>query len=852
MKSVCLKFVSICLGLAILSACGGGESAPERPDVVADIIPNSNPSQTIAGTISSVGISAVDSDVNDNNAIYTANDFLVSAQAIPDVITLGGYVNVAEQGPQGRSYAIGDTDDYFSSFLPANQTISISFDNDNNQASLDLYLLNSQANVVDQAIGITGSATLTTTSQDKYYIHVHISSGAASYVLNIPEPTINGNISLLSADHVSEDFVPGDVIVKFKSHSLLQKTMSAVQRAQSVGLQHKGGSPDRSMLFNIGGSKGRKNAIQLLGINQSAQRSANALTQSKLDTIAVVNSLRQRVDVESARLNYIRRATAIPDDTHYDKQWHYQNISLPQAWDITTGSAQVTVAVIDTGVILDHPELQGKLVSGYDFIRDISKSIDGDGIDDNPNDDGDGGGVVPSSFHGTHVAGTIAAASNNGSGVAGIAWNINIMPLRALGLAGSGTDYDIEQAIRYAAGLSNDSNTLPAVPADIINLSLGGPINNGSTAAPEAFRLAREAGVIIIAAAGNESSNGLNYPASLDGVVSVSAVDFDNQLAPYSNFGSTIDLSAPGGDTSVDINDDGYPDGVLSTWADDSNGSLVFLFAFFQGTSMAAPHVAGVAALMRSVDPSLSPDEFDQLLSSGAITDDLGANGRDDQFGYGLINAFKAVSEASTQGGAGVNSGDAQAIVSPELLNFSQSNNVLQVQISKQGTGNLRVLNLSSNISWISFSPLGVDNDGFGTYTVSVDRVGLAQNTYLEDVVITTDNGSDTSFPIVMQVLADPSINNAGVQHVSLIDNVNNVVQTLAVQATNGVYSFQFNDVAPGTYQVIANSDNNANSDRCGITEICGTYRDSNNSEFIVIENSDRLDLNFTTGYTQP
>ena len=840
MKSVCLKFGVYCLGLAILSACGGGDSAPESLAMQT--------SQTMAGTIAVLGTNnAIDSDVNDNNANYAANDSLVSAQAISGTVILGGYVNVAGLGPQGRSFDLGDTDDYFSSFLPANQTVSITVDNDNNQASLDLYLLNHDGDVVQSANAITSSATLTTNAQDKYYIHVHISSGAASYVLNIPAPTTNANINLISADHVSEHFVPGDVIVEFKPRTLIQKSMTAVQRAQSVGLQLKGGASGRSMLFNIGGSNGRQKAMRILGIKQSIQGFADTSTQSKLDTIAVVNSLRQRMDVESARLNYIRKATAVPNDTHYDKQWHYEQISLPQAWDITTGSAQVTVAVIDTGVLLDHPELQGKIVSGYDFISDVGNSADGDGIDDNPNDSGDGG-VGPSSFHGTHVAGTIAAASNNGVGVAGVAWNVNIMPLRVLGQAG-GTDYDIEQAVRYAAGLANDSNTLPAVPADVINLSLGGPYN--STVAPEAFRLAREAGVIVIAAAGNETSNGLNYPASLEGVVSVSAVDFNNQIAPYSNFGSTIDVSAPGGDTSADANNDTYPDGVLSTWADDSSGSPQYLFAFFQGTSMAAPHVAGVAALMRSVDPSLSPAEFDQLLTSGTITDDLGANGRDDQFGHGLINAFKAVSVLDSQGGPGMNPGDAQAIVSPELLNFSHINSALQVEISKQGTGNLRVLNLSSNISWLSFDALSVDSDGFGTYNVTVDRNGLAQDTYLVNATITTDNSS-VNLPIVMQMLANQSINNVSMQHISLIDNADNVVQTLVVLPINGIYSFQFDDIAPGTYQLVANSDINANGDRCGITEVCGTYRDINNNELIIIENSDKLDLDFTTGYPQP
>ncbi len=845
MKSVCIKLFIFCLGLAMLSAC--------QRDGDAQLNLNGNTSVTLAGTISVLGANAVDSDVNDTNAPYKANDFLIDAQAIPASIALGGYVNLAGSGAQGRSFVQGDTDDYFSSFLQANQSISISVDNFNNQARLDLYLLNSQGVVVQSVLDITSGATLTTNTQDKYYIHVQISRGAASYRIVISEPVTINSVSLLSTDHVSADFVPGDVIVRFKptvtvlnsqsnQSKSVQKGLSAEQRAASVALQLKGGASDRSMLFSLGNNTQRQNAARVLGITNTVQNVVDDRTQLKLDTIALVNSLRKRADVASARLNYIRHVTAVPNDPYYNLQWHYQLINLPQAWDITTGSAQVTVAVIDTGVLLDHPDLQGKLLNGYDFIRDVNNSVDGDGIDDNPNDNGSGG-VGASSYHGTHVAGTIAAASNNGLGVAGVAWNVNIMPLRVLGPAG-GTDYDIEQAVRYAAGLANDSNTLPAVPADVINLSLGGPTS--STVAPAAFRLARDAGVMIVAAAGNNAANELSYPASLEGVVSVSAVDFDRQIAPYSNFGPTVDVSAPGGDTSANRNGDNFVDGVLSTWANDvSANNPQYLYAFFQGTSMAAPHVAGVIALMRSVNPSLSPNEFDQLLSSDAITDDLGANGRDDQYGHGLINAYKAVLAADSQSGSNPNPDNAQASVSPGVLDFSHTSSVLQLEISKQGTGDLSVLSVSSNISWLSFSLVSVDNNGFGIYSVTVDRSALVPDTYLVNADILMDNGSKI-LPIAIQVLSNQSINNAGVQYVTLLDDTDNVVQTQQVQPINGIYRFQFDQVPPGRYKVNTTSDNNANADGCGAIEKCAAYLGTSNSEFIVVENSDKLDLDFT------
>jgi serine protease len=180
-----------------------------------------------------------------------------------------------------------------------------------------------------------------------------------------------------------------------------------------------------------------------------------------------------------------------------------------------------------------------------------------------------------SSFHGTHVAGTIGAATNNGGGVAGVAWGVTLVPLRVLGLGG-GTSYDVLQAVRYAAGLANDSGT--SHPVDVINLSLGG--GGFSSTEQSVYTQARNAGVIVVAAAGNDDSSQLFYPASYAGVVSVSAVDLRLLKAPYSSFGAAVDVAAPGGDTSIDRNGDGYGDGVLSTLFDELAG--LFGYAFYQ------------------------------------------------------------------------------------------------------------------------------------------------------------------------------------------------------------------------------------------------------------------------------
>ncbi len=229
--------------------------------------------------------------------------------------------------------------------------------------------------------------------------------------------------------------------------------------------------------------------------------------------------------------------------------------------------------MIDTGVVLRHPDLQGQLVAGYDFIRDRGNAVDGDGIDRDPDDPGDRSNPDgSSSFHGTHVAGTVAAATGNSLGVAGVAFGAKVMPLRAVGRFG-GSIYDIEQAVRFAAGLPNDSGTVPPRRADVINLSLGSTYADAEDQA--VFEAARTAGVVVVAAAGNSADSERFYPAAYPGVLAVSAVDINKNLAPYSSFGSWVSVAAPGGSTARDVNGDGKPDGVLSTVATDTEGVLV-------------------------------------------------------------------------------------------------------------------------------------------------------------------------------------------------------------------------------------------------------------------------------------
>lgn len=326
-----------------------------------------------------------------------------------------------------------------------------------------------------------------------------------------------------------------------------------------------------------------------------------------------------------------------PSDPQFTQQWNLQAVSVsdpvnygidvPRAWAVTTGNP-VTVAVLDTGILPGHLDLVGKLLPGYDFISADSPGVfftanDGDGRDDDPSDPGDwvtaeeaqtwGCRQSNSSWHGTHVAGTIGAATNNDRGIAGISWGAMILPLRVLGKCG-GFLSDIVDAMRWSVGLDVPGIHTNHYPARILNLSLGaaGSCTN-STFKPlrDAIADVNSTDALIIVAAGNEGKDLQDSPispASCSGVVTVAATTRLGLLASYSSFGSAVDISAPGGNGGAGILStlDGSPEAPI-------NDSSIGLRA---GTSMATAHVSGVAALILGHRPALSREEVIYLVQT--------------------------------------------------------------------------------------------------------------------------------------------------------------------------------------------------------------------------------------------
>ncbi|CAE6722810.1 hypothetical protein XA1311A_09630 [Xanthomonas arboricola] len=395
------------------------------------------------------------------------------------------------------------------------------------------------------------------------------------------------------------------------------------------------------------------NSVRRLALGPELVKADRALDRAEAETL--MRQLASDPNVQSVEVDQILHSTLTPNDTRLSEQWAFgttnAGLNIRPAWDKATG-ANVVVAVIDTG-ITTHADLNANILPGYDFISDATTARDGNGRDSNPADEGDwyaanecGTGIpaANSSWHGTHVAGTVAAVTNNTTGVAGTAYNAKVVPVRVLGKCG-GSLSDIADAIIWASGGSVSGIPANANPAEVINMSLGGG-GTCSTTMQNAISGAVSRGTTVVVAAGNDSANvSGSLPANCANVIAVAATTSAGAKASYSNFGTGIDVSAPGS-------------AILSTLNSGTTTPGSASYASYNGTSMAAPHVAGVVALVQSVAPSaLTPAAVETLLKNTARALPGACSGG---CGAGIVNADAAVTAAisGSNGGGGGGTGN--------------------------------------------------------------------------------------------------------------------------------------------------------------------------------------------------
>jgi len=447
----------------------------------------------------------------------------------------------------------------------------------------------------------------------------------------------------------------------------------------------------------------------------------------------------------------------------YDLQWHYHEptggMDAPGAWaQLDSTDAPVRVAVLDTGYT-DHPDLVANIdaESGRDMVHDTYISNDGDGRDADARDPGDwtdrnycyqGWPGYDSSWHGTHVAGTVSAVTNNSAGVAGVGYNlIKVIPVRVLGQCG-GYSSDIADGIRWAAGLEVDGETL-AAPAQVINMSLGG---SGTCTPDSEYQLAINdavaRGTTVVVAAGNSNADAGDFtPASCANVVSVAATGRTGDRAYYSNYGSVVDLAAPGGDMSGSSGD-----GVLSTMNSGATDPAEPTYAYYQGTSMAAPHTAAVAALLYIAKAGIAPNEVEAVLKDSTRSFPGSCSG----CGTGILSAGAAMTTAAGGGSiepvptvpaaptdVSVLPGDGTAFVSWQDNSDNETGFVIE-----------RKQKINKN-RWSSFTEIDItsvnyfDDSGLdGTYIYRVRaRNEAGDSTYAESdavTIATTSSDGDT------------------------------------------------------------------------------------------------------------
>ncbi|WP_267095822.1 S8 family peptidase [Xanthomonas sacchari] len=476
-------------------------------------------------------------------------------------------------------------------------------------------------------------------SRQRPWLVVLGASALTSLLLATPAFAGDVNLSGLSSEPTVQRF-----IVKTRDAAPVSiSSASAAAAAPSAALRATLQSAAAALPAKNGRALGLT-SLRRLAVGPEVVKASRPLDRAEAETL--MRQIAADPNVEYVEVDQRMTIALTPNDPRLGDQWAFgttnAGINVRSAWDKASGDG-VVVAVIDTG-ITSHPDLNANVLQGYDFISDADSARDGNGRDSNPADEGDwaaagecysGSPASNSSWHGTHVAGTIAAITNNGTGVAGTAFKAKILPVRVLGKCGGYTS-DIADAITWASGGTVSGVPTNQNPAEVINMSLGGSGTCSSTY-QNAINGAVSRGTTVVVAAGNSSTNvSSSVPANCNNVIAVAATTSSRAKASYSNYGAGIDISAPGSNILSTLNDGTTTPGNPS-------------YASYNGTSMATPHVAGVVALMQSVAPTaLTPAQVESTIKNTAASFSCSQG-----CGAGLLDANAAVTAALNGGSSG-------------------------------------------------------------------------------------------------------------------------------------------------------------------------------------------------------
>lgn len=882
MTRLWLHRLAIWLAPLVLAACGGGSGGGASDGISDSSI--TRPPVRIAGSVGLASQLAIDWDLNDGNQTgRRSNDDPTSAQPLDNPVLLAGTVNQPGSGPAGASQAQGDVNDWFGANLIAGQTVEIEVGGDESTHDIDLYVISA-----DQAqLGYSDSNSshyecVRINSTGRYLINVHAFKGAAVYNLRIGPAGTAGSCGNQAA---ALSFNPQELLAvpartsnvttaapRTPTSAGRAATLALPAAATQAGVQAISGTGSGPQLLKL--PQGRSAMAQ--GLNRLSGRvsaqgvAAGSLTATETVPAAVMTlkyakQLQSSGSYQGVHPNWrmdlqALRGTYPPNDPSYPLQrWHYDLINLGSALNRLGGlnlpaARTPVVAVIDDGVMLDHAELYSQLTSaGRSFLTNINPGDGNSANGDNPATRADS-----PMFHGTHIAGLIAATAFDGRFGASVAPMAQILPLRVFQPGHGASTLDITNAMLYAAGLANNSGSVPARRADVINLSLGSDVSC-PVAYQNAIDQVRAAGVLVVAAAGNSSRNdqgrriAVGAPANCRGVISVGAVDVNRQQTYYSNSGSALSLVAPGGDSSTGtINSAGGVNAIYSTIGTfTSAGQRQSGFGPMEGTSLATPHVSAVLALMRHVNPTLTPAQIDTLLTSGKLTDDLGTAGRDNDFGYGLINARKAL-DAALDLLATVPTPSSQPItITPISLDFGAFRSSATLELKANGPTLESVTSIRADSPAVQITAARTDTSGQGTYSLQVDRSLLPVGTSLMRVIVTLNPSRTLTLGMSVtrqdNSASTTTANRSGPVYVVLIDpDRNEVVDTVQATLTpTGRYVWSYAGYNRPRVTVIAGSDLNNDFFICQIGEPCSTLlgRGTTESQALSLSSGSRSNI---------